>query len=168
MKNPTLKMSRDIDTKKADVKDLVAWYNENSGSKPIKKFESEEKARARCGELYTALRELESGTSKGADKAPKKGAKPTKGAKLAKAAKERTEASGKRGRASAHSGKFIQRNTEKSANPRREGSHGFNSFEIIPVKGRISYEDYMAKGGRTNDLAYDIAHEFVTIHDSAK
>ncbi len=43
-------------------------------------------------------------------------------------------------------------------NPRREGSHGFKSMSIILAKPGISYEDYLAAGGRNSDIRYDIAH----------
>jgi hypothetical protein len=42
-------------------------------------------------------------------------------------------------------------------NPRRENTHGFNSMGIIiNAGGSVSYEEYIAQGGRPNDLAYDI------------
>jgi hypothetical protein len=44
----------------------------------------------------------------------------------------------------------------KSHNHRRMGSHGFRSFQIILDSPAISYEDYLAKGGRLVDLRWDI------------
>jgi hypothetical protein len=38
--------------------------------------------------------------------------------------------------------------------PRREGTHGFKSFALI--KNGMSYEAFIAAGGRTKDLAWDI------------
>lgn len=158
------KMTRDIDVAKAEPKELVRWYNENSGSKTeIKKFKDADTARARCSELKTALMELSGGTSKGS----KAKGSDKKAKSMAKAARTKIDGDkGTRGRASSHAGKFIERKV--ADNPRREGSFGFHSFNAVPKKGRISYEDYIKAGGRSGDLRYDIEHEFLTIHDSAK
>ena len=50
-----------------------------------------------------------------------------------------------------------------SENPRRPGSHGFNSMEIIIDAGKegISYEDFIVAGGRRQDLAWDLKHDNV-------
>ena len=42
--------------------------------------------------------------------------------------------------------------TDKSKNPRREGTHGHRSMEIVLKHPGITYEDYTAKGGRRVDL----------------
>lgn len=46
-------------------------------------------------------------------------------------------------------------------NPRRKGTHGFKSFALI--KTGMSYEQYIAAGGRRNDLAWDVAHKYVKV-----
>jgi hypothetical protein len=43
-------------------------------------------------------------------------------------------------------------------NPRRKGSHGYRSLQIIIDNPGIITEDYLSKGGRLNDLRWDIAH----------
>jgi hypothetical protein len=43
-------------------------------------------------------------------------------------------------------------------NPRREGSHGHRSLGLIIAKPGISYFDFLAVGGRSLDLRWDIAH----------
>lgn len=43
-------------------------------------------------------------------------------------------------------------------NPRRKTSAGFKSLQIIIDSPGISAEDYVSKGGRLNDLRWDIAH----------
>jgi DNA-binding MarR family transcriptional regulator len=48
-------------------------------------------------------------------------------------------------------------------NPRREGTWGYKSFELI--KDGMTFEAYKAAGGRNNDLAWDIAHGFVEVRD---
>jgi hypothetical protein len=43
-------------------------------------------------------------------------------------------------------------------NPRRKKSHGYRSLQIVIDNPGITTEDYLAKGGRLNDLAWDIKH----------
>ena len=53
-------------------------------------------------------------------------------------------------------GKMIRSKTP--TNPRREATKGFHSMQILIDAGvSISYEDYVAGGGRPNDLAWDIS-----------
>lgn len=49
----------------------------------------------------------------------------------------------------------------KTENPRRPGSFGFESMKIIIDKPGITTEDFVAKGGRPNDLRWDIEHKNV-------
>lgn len=58
-----------------------------------------------------------------------------------------------------NAGKHIFRLVE--ANPRKEGSWGWKSFNLA-VTG-ISYEDYIKAGGRPQDLAWDVDHKFVEV-----
>jgi DNA-binding MarR family transcriptional regulator len=60
-------------------------------------------------------------------------------------------------------GKYIFKLVQ--TNPRREGTHGWNSFNI--VTDGMSYEDYKRAGGRNNDLQWDIDHNFLTTGDTA-
>jgi hypothetical protein len=48
-------------------------------------------------------------------------------------------------------------------NPRREGSHGHRSLQIIIDSPGITVEEYIAKGGRPRDLRWDIAKGFVKV-----
>ena len=42
-------------------------------------------------------------------------------------------------------------------NPRRQNTHGFHSMGILINAGEpVSYEAYIAQGGRRQDLAWDI------------
>ena len=80
--------------------------------------------------------------------APVKKAKATK----TKAPKE-PRANGGR---SQFAGKTLYPNVE--SNPRRPGSHGHKSLEVIIAHpDGISVDDYVAKGGRTKDLRWDYA-----------
>lgn len=41
-------------------------------------------------------------------------------------------------------------------NPRRAGSHGFNSMKIVLKNPGLTYEEYIERGGRPQDLRWDI------------
>lgn len=83
-------------------------------------------------------------------KAPKKAAK--KSAKKA-------AAEGKRGRTSQFAGKKITKVSKE--NPRREGTHGHKSFSLIT--SGMTYESYIEKGGRRNDLEFDVKKGYVKV-----
>ncbi len=86
------------------------------------------------------------------------GAKP-KAAPKPKA--EKAEGEG-RGCKSQYTGMILK--TSLTTNTRREGTHGHKSLGIILAAGAkgITYEDYLAKGGRLNDLNWDINKDNVT------
>ena len=52
-------------------------------------------------------------------------------------------------------------------NPRRANSHGYKSLQIIIDNPGLTTEDYLAKGGRRNDLNWDIAHGNVKAEDAS-
>jgi hypothetical protein len=60
----------------------------------------------------------------------------------------------KRGRVSELSGKKLH--SLKAENPRRAGTNGWRSMEIIIANPGISTEDFQAQGGRLVDLKWDI------------
>jgi hypothetical protein len=82
----------------------------------------------------------------------KKGAK--KGAKKSAAKSE-----GKKGRPGQFSGKRITKLVSK--NPRREGTSGAASWDLI--KSGMTYEAYLAAGGVRRDLEWDLAHDWVKV-----
>lgn len=47
------------------------------------------------------------------------------------------------------------------ANPRKPGSHGHKSIQVIIDHPGITTEEYLKTGGRLNDLKWDIDHKFV-------
>jgi hypothetical protein len=67
-----------------------------------------------------------------------------------------TPATGKVGRKATAAGQTLKAGS--SDNPRRAGSHGYRSLQIIIDNPGITTEDYLAKGGRLNDLRWDLAH----------
>lgn len=72
------------------------------------------------------------------------------------------------GKKSKFEGGIIKSNM--NANPRREGTWGYKSFELIMAAGDegISYEEFLAKGGRNKDLAWDWNHGFVSVDDESR
>jgi hypothetical protein len=83
--------------------------------------------------------------------------------KKEKAPKAAKESTGKRGRASGFAGKIIR--AEVDENPRREGTGGHRSMEIILAHPKgISYEDFLAAGGRRQDLVWDLDKKAVSVH----
>ena len=60
-----------------------------------------------------------------------------------------------RGRTSSAEGKRIYKVGEwKKTNPRREGTHGYKSWEAI--KDGMPYDEFLASGGRNRDLMHDV------------
>lgn len=93
------------------------------------------------------------------------GEKPAKKTKAPKTPKEpKAEGAGPRGRVSKYAGKVLAAQVE--ANPRKAGSFGQRSLQIIMDNPGIKYEDYIAKGGRPNDLEWDIKHGSVVAADA--
>ena len=59
-----------------------------------------------------------------------------------------------RGRRAVHAGKKLY--PIKDQNPRRVGTFGHASYQVILDQPGILYEDYKKAGGRNNDLNWDI------------
>ena len=85
-----------------------------------------------------------------------------KGTGLAKSSLEaaaKGEHNGGHGPVSQFAGKVIV--PIVSGNPRKEGSIGHHSFSLL--RPGMTYEDYIAAGGRGTDLRWDLAHNFVEL-----
>lgn len=130
-----------IDIQSATTADLVKFYNEHSGSKPIVKFSDRTTAERRVAELIKAHNELSGPTSK-----------ETKTKKMTEAPIAPTTEKSTRGRTSSLAGKSIIKLSVE--NPRREGTNGWKSWNLITVG--MTYEQYVAAGGRRVDLAWDL------------
>ena len=60
-------------------------------------------------------------------------------------------------------GKII-RVTTRGKNPRREGTHAFDSMQILlDHNGPMQYEDFIEAGGRRPDFYYDLKHNWVKL-----
>tara|TARA_R100000656_G_scaffold117522_2_gene90925 strand:+ start:18406 stop:19110 length:705 start_codon:yes stop_codon:yes gene_type:complete len=62
---------------------------------------------------------------------------------------------------SKYAGKRLYKVHEGYHNHRKTGTFGYHSMQIIIDYPGISYEDYITKGGRPNDLAWDIERHHV-------
>jgi len=140
--------------------EMVHLYNHFTPAAPIKKFAD----RATAAKRLIALAEAHGkavDVALYADEvaAPAPQAKAPKKAKAA--AKQAAPEGTKRGRVSEFSGKTIK--SKVPENPRREGTQGFESFKIVLANPGITYEDYLAAGGRRQDLAWDLDHDWVVV-----
>jgi hypothetical protein len=100
--------------------------------------------------MKQATEAVETATRKSSKKSTKKGAAKKGAVKQSKKQARSTE--GGPGRVSAFAGKTIVRLVKE--NPRREDTHGYNSWNLL--KKGMTYEQYIAAGGRRVDLAWDI------------
>lgn len=133
------------DIKTLSTADLVALYNRLAG-KNIKKFESRAIAEAR----------VEIALSNGSPAAVAV-ALTAKNKPMGDARQSGPKRTGLPGPNSQYAGKRLHIVTK--TNPRRAGTAGWNSFEVM--REGMTYEEYRLKGGRSNDLAWDVAHGYV-------
>jgi hypothetical protein len=66
-----------------------------------------------------------------------------------------------RGRPSSNAGKKIFPIVD--GNPRLAGSHGYHAFKIVQDKPGILYEDYIAAGGESHHLRWDVQRKFLEV-----
>ena len=138
--------------------DMVNLYNHFTPNAQIKKFSDRATAAKRLIALADAHgKVIQCEPSEEAAPAPASAAAPKK----EKAQAKKTEGEVKRGRVSEFAGKTIHSKVDE--NPRREGTQGFASFKIVLATPGLTYEDYLAAGGRRQDLAWDLAHDWVAV-----
>ena len=51
------------------------------------------------------------------------------------------------------------------SNPRRAGTHAYQSWELLSKSGPMLYQDFIAAGGRRPDFAYDLNNGWAEISD---
>jgi hypothetical protein len=139
--------------------ELVAAYNDMAVQidvREVKKFSDKETAIKRVREMrIICINRNEEEEHKMTESA--KAATKVKVAKEPKAPKApKAESTGVRGRKSEFSG--LQLYASKETNTRKVGSFGHASMEIIFANPGISYEEFISKGGRGNDLKWDVEH----------
>lgn len=129
----------------------------------------EKKAEAEARKIERAEAKAKREAEKAEAKAKREAEREEKRAAREAAKALKGEGSGVR---SANKGKIIKATKVDEngnlINPRRPGSHGHNSMQIIINAGAegIKYEDFIAAGGRSNDLNWDIAHDNVSVEAS--
>ena len=75
----------------------------------------------------------------------------------------RIEPSPRIGRSPTHAGKKLLPNVD--SNPRRKGTHGHKSMQIILDNPGITTEDFVLAGGRLVDLRWDVERRNVIAKD---
>ena len=84
-----------------------------------------------------------------------------------KAKKKKAAAKPAKGKRSSKFADKVIKN-KSAENPRREGTHGHRSMEIIMKAGKkgITYAAYIEAGGRNNDLNWDVEKDNVELVDT--
>lgn len=143
------------------------WNNHNEPEHSVVRWGSREVAANKLFGIFPQIAKEKATMSVSEDTAPaakKKGAKkapakkaPAKKAAAKKGAPGKGNAANLVKRASRFAGmKLTPSAAAKKDNPRKAGSHGWKSMEIIRKKPGISYEDFINAGGRNNDLGWDV------------
>lgn len=168
---PVYASEADILKGKATVGELARFYN-TIAEKPVNKFSDKAAAARRVWAIIQGQpQEVPVANQVVEEEKPQPEEKyvpvtTNVAAKLiAEATVTNEAAKAKRGRA-AGTGEFAGKTVfaKKDVNPRRIGTAGFKSFEIIRgKKDGVPYADYIAAGGRPNDLRWDIEHKWAEV-----
>lgn len=144
--------------------EMVEFYNALTPNGKIKKFSDRATACKRLMSLAEAhARVIEVEPREKEVKVTEAAPTEVKKAPAPKKAKSETKSEGpsRRGRNSAFEGKRLFA-TQKE-NPRREGTHGHKSYAVLMQNPGITYEQFVALGGRRVDLAWDFGHDWVKV-----
>jgi len=138
---------------------LLDVYN-NIAPKPVKKFESRLVAAKRITQLAFEMPTLnsrnytETHVNSGGKRVPGSAEVATNSTTFGDSVKKNTRTSLK--------GKMLKTLTDE--NPRREGTGGFKSMQIlIDADGPMAYEDFISAGGRKVDFMWDLERDRVEI-----
>jgi hypothetical protein len=163
-------IAEDLVKSSVTTQQMVTLYNRIFGGSPVKSFPDKITAAralialAQARSIYVAQTE---GTEPMNDVAEVKAEKPkkAKAEKVVKVAKEKVvkaPGNGRKGRNSMFDGRTFKVADGLAENPRRSGSKGFDSFEILmQYPEGITYEAYLAVGGRRQDLVWDLMRDRV-------
>ena len=125
-----------------DMVELYNSYTNRKDTKKVRRFADRRTGAERLMNLFSKLRE--EGIIR---KSEKPNSKKPKSERIINGDETR-------GRKSIYKGRKIT--TDLLVNPRREESHGYNSLNIVIKNKGLTYEEYVSKGGRRQDLAWDI------------
>jgi hypothetical protein len=151
--------AEEILASRVTIQQMVSLYNRFFDKQPVKEFPSKQVAaramialaQAKAVKAITADRSESMSESK-KEKAPK----------APKVKAEKVAGNGRKGRNSMFDGRTFKPADGLTENPRRETAKGFKSMAIIMAHPQgISYEDFLAQGGRRVDLAWDLVRDRV-------
>lgn len=125
-----------------DMVDLYNSYTDRAKVKRVRRFADRRTGAERLMNLFEQLRN--EGIIRKLESTPTKKPK----------ANRTLNGDETRGRKSIFKGKKLT--TDLIVNPRRRESHGFNSLDIVIKNKGLTYEDFITKGGRRQDLAWDL------------
>lgn len=142
---------------------LVEMYNHLARKveqREVERFAKREDAvRRTWGMILNAQqlgKEIDAPTAKVEAPKAKKAAKPEAKEEAKPKAKAAKEPKTNRRSNEKMEGKKLYFKGEGKENPRREGSHGHKSLQIIIDNKGITFDDFVKKGGRPKDLYWDI------------
>lgn len=155
-------------SKRIPIFGLVEIYNARS-EKKVKKFEDRATAARRVWKLLQeAVQPVKLPdyiTKQSNSEEPEPMAK-TATKELKEKAPKAEKVAGEKASRKGRTGKFVGKRlfATQQGNPRRIGTFGFQSYEIIRGKLEgVAYEDYVAAGGRPQDLQWDMKREWVRV-----
>lgn len=147
---------------------MVMLYNQFFDKQPIKGFRDKATAAkalialAQAKAVSMIEKESEDPMNDVVEEAKVAAPKKAKAVKAPKA--EASEGNGRRGRNSMFDGRTFKVAAGIATNPRREGTNGHKSFEILMKNADgVKYEDFLAAGGRRVDLVWDLMHDNVVM-----
>ena len=141
---------------------FVDVYNNALPKEQVKKFSDRATGAKRVFKLFTSEKIL---NLKPAEVSPDENAEAiVENLKKVRTKKVQSKYSWSHGKTAGSLSKKMVRSVVKQ-NPRREGTMAYDAFQILLDLGGkpISFEDYVSKGGRRNDLAYDIVHGWAEV-----
>lgn len=142
-----------LNNNRLTLSQMVTFYNHHNNAQPVKKFTDRATASRRIFALAQAKAELIN--------PPKEIPVMTTVAETVKTLKKEKVA--KETRKSEYAGVKIFPAEGIKENPRREGGFGYKAMAFILANPGVSYEEFVAAGGRRQDLAWDLAKGNVTI-----
>ena len=168
-----------VNNESVKIHQMVAFYNHHNKTNPVTDFATREAAAEKIfnlaqakAEIVQIQKEIETMTTvketiaavkktkaAKAEKAPK-APKAPKAEKAAAPVKEKAE---KAPRKSEYAGMKIYPAEFLAENPRREGGFGYKAMDFILNNPGATYEEYIAAGGRRQDLAWDLEKGHVTL-----
>ena len=152
---------------------MVSLYNRFFDKQPVKGYPNKQAAARSMIALAQAkaVKPIETDRSESMSEKKKEldlpivtGIRMARAPKAPKVKAEKVAGNGRKGRNSMFDGRTFKPSEKLAENPRRETAKGYKSMAIIMAHPQgISYEDFLAQGGRRVDLAWDLIHGNVEV-----